>query len=138
MTKAVAKKLTKLQARRDRVRLSAIPSDRDAPPEVLRERIADFARSHADFARSHDRGETDTASPTTDLPKKARSGRFDRLLLWRMTTLPTVPTSQKLADGLSCEELPREDVPESMDSLVTSFRHLRRDARERVCRVFLT
>ena len=60
------------------------------------------------------------------------AGRWDALLSWREAGLdrPIV------AEDLSVEALPREDVPARLDAMLTAFRGLRTDARESAVRSY--
>jgi hypothetical protein len=60
----------------------------------------------------------------------------DEVIRWRVESMRS-PTSQKLANSLSVEGLPYEEIPKRMYARVVAFRKLRRDERERRCRVFL-
>lgn len=59
-----------------------------------------------------------------------KQSRWAKLFSWRQITLGR----EVQASDLSCESLAYEDTPESMDDLVTAFRHLRTDARESAVR----
>jgi hypothetical protein len=60
--------------------------------------------------------------------------KFGPLLSWRLKTLKGAQEPAKLADSLSCENLPDIIVPANLRPLVTAFRHLRQDARVRAVR----
>jgi len=62
--------------------------------------------------------------------------QHDAVIHWRLASLgfPKTITSQELADSLSCEGLPYEEIPQIMYDRVVRFRKLRRDERERRCR----
>lgn len=62
--------------------------------------------------------------------------RHDAVLRWRVASVKN-PMSHSLAESLSVEGLPYEEIPEQMQAGVTAFRKLRHDERERRCRVFL-
>lgn len=64
------------------------------------------------------------------------SSRHDAVLRWRVASVKN-PTSHSLAESLSCEGLPYEEIPKQMQAGVTAFRHLRHDERERRCLAFL-
>jgi len=57
------------------------------------------------------------------------------IILWRWTTLPgRSATPHEVADSLTVEGLPYEEIPPRFRAAVTKFRHLRRDARVAACR----
>jgi len=63
---------------------------------------------------------------------------FEPLLEWachRDYLAAQSPT--RLADNLTCENAPNDEVPDDLRDLMTAYRHKRTDARIRLCRRFL-
>lgn len=67
--------------------------------------------------------------------QKAPRGAVTELILWRWRSLPGSPaTPHEVADSLTVEGLRDADTPERFRAALTSFRHLRNDARIAACR----
>jgi hypothetical protein len=66
----------------------------------------------------------------------ARQRRRKELITWVRDQYGEIDAGQ-LADALSCEALPNDQVPPRFQKTVTEFRHLRTDARVAACHTYL-